>query len=525
MKKIFCFIMSITLVTALTACSKGTPNSGSASEQTSQSKPQSSPPPESEPVELSQYEINFPSYDEIKEQYPDKTVLVWVLPGTGYESHSPFHTREVNEYLDEKGCDYAVCFKPLSYEATVFPDSFADVVIEQIDNGEQIDIISPMSYDEYVFNGLYIPLDDYLKTGRGKELYDSVPEKLWDALRINGSIYGIELKASWTLSIDWVYYVNAELAQKYGYDITKPILDQLDILKAVKENEKNVDVFSTYLRIHEIVFSADVKEVAGGVYWNEETHSAECIFDDPKYIENLRFYETLKSSGLLNDMGKMNNSDTFFIFQDFESGSSAYDPAVNVKILYDEKNTVEAIPVFNGLTATRTSPYATGICSSSENKEKAFELMSLVYTDPALNNLMAYGIEGENFTLTDDFVHGIEGEDGIINPFNVWRFANDFIGYRDEDSPFTAEQYRELYENAPVHEDADFAFNGRSVADEIRAAWEIMFDFKLPDKDGDNAKTLDEVIAETREKLEQAGIQKIIDECNRQYEVYKNEIS
>ena len=531
MKKLFCLIMSIALATSLTACGKETPISNSTSEPTGLSESQSSTQPESEPAELSQYEINFPSYDEIKEQYPDKTVLVWTLPESGYERHSPFHTREINEYLDENGCDYAVCFKPLTDEHSLFPDGFVAAVTEQIDNGEQIDIISPLNYDQYVFNGLFIPLDDYLKTGRGKEMYDLVPEKLWDALRINGSIYGINLKASNTLSIDWVYYVNAELAQKYGYNITNPILDQLDVLKAVKENEKNVDVFSTYLRIEDIIECVDVKSVAGGVYWNEETHSAECIFDDPQYIEKLRFYETLKNSGLLNDMGKMNNSDTFFIFQDNKPGSSAYDPAVTVKILYDEKNIVEAIPVFDGLTATRSGcPIATGICSSSENKEKAFELMSLVYTDPDLNNLMAYGIEGENFTLTNGFVHEITG-DGFnfnMNPLNAYRFANDFIGYRidgyrNEASPFTAEQYRELYENAPIHEDADFAFDGRSVADEVRATWEIMSDFKLPSKGDDNDKTLDEVIAETREKLEQAGIQKIIDEGNRQYEAYKNE--
>ena len=523
MKRLFCLMMSIVLATSLTACSKEELSSDSTSEPTSSSKPQSSTEPESEPAELSQYEINFPSYDEIKEQYPDKTVLVWALMMTGYDAYSPFYTREVNEYLDEHGYDYVVCFKPLTDEYSLFPDGFVAAVTEQIDSGEQIDIISPVNYDEFVFNGLYIPLDDYLKTGKGKELYDSVPEKLWDTLRINGSIYGIELNTSWTLSPDWLYYVNAELAQKYGYDITRPILDQLDILKAVKENEKNVDVFSTYLRIDDILQCVDAKSVAGGVYWNEETHSAECIFDDPRYIEMLRLYDTLKSSGLLNDMGKMNNSDTFFIFQDNKSGSSAYDPAVNVKIKYED-NTVEAIPVFDGQTATRISPIATGICSSSENKEKAFELMSLVFSDPDLNNLLTYGIEGENFTLTDGVVHEIEitGDGVNINPLNAWRFANDFIGYRDEDSPFTAEQYRELYENAPIHEDADFAFDGRSVADEICAAWEVMFDFKLPATGGD-AQTFDKAIAETREKLEQAGIQKIIDECNRQYKVYKQE--
>lgn len=39
----------------------------------------------------------------------------------------------------------------------------------------------------------------------------------------------------------------------------------------------------------------------------------------------------------------------------------------------------------------------------------------------------------------------------------------------------------------------------------------------------DKDRTFDDVLAEYREGLYAAGVQKIIDECNKQYEEYKEE--
>lgn len=71
------------------------------------------------------YKDNFPSYEEIQEEYPGKTVLVWAIAETLYESSTPFHTSKVNEYLDEQGCEFAVCFNPVKryeYSNEMYPD-------------------------------------------------------------------------------------------------------------------------------------------------------------------------------------------------------------------------------------------------------------------------------------------------------------------------------------------------------------------------------------------------------------------
>lgn len=510
MKRFFGSFVSIMLVISLLACNNAvepdkTPTGADGTVTATGTD---------KPVEKSQYEINFPSYEEISAEYPDKTVLVWTILETPYERNAPFRTREINRYLDSKNCDYAVCFLPISDtdDAAAYPDECVSSVKRLIEDGKQIDLISFMNYEEFVHGGLYIPIDEYLTTDYGKELFDLMPERFWESLRINGKIYGINGGTLYTLSLDWGYYVNAELAEKYNYDVSKPILEQLDILKEVSNNENNCDVFSSPLRIHSIFHSADAKEITSGVYWNEETHCAECVFDNPIYIEKLRLYDTLNRNKLLtnNYMG-FGSSNTFFIVQENITGAVGYNEVESVEIEYGG-NTVKAIPVFNEPTAIRHCPAAAGICSSSENKDKAFELLSLIYTDPALNNLLTFGIEGEDYSLENNKA------DEPVNPYNAIRFSNDLICHQSYNVPFTAEEYRKIYENAVLHEDLDFSFDGKELAKEICAVTEIMNNFTLPE-----VKTLDEIIGVTRGQLEQAGIQRIIDECNRQYEVYRNE--
>lgn len=459
---------------------------------------------------------NFPSYDEVQAEYPGKTVLVWAIEASMYERIAPFRTREVNEYLDGQGCGFAVCFKPVDYDfnGDNYPNPCLAAFEELLDSGEQVDLLSPNGYDEYVFNGLYECLDEYLETDSGRELYGAFPEKLWESLKINGNIYGIA--GTNALNYDWGYFVNAELAEKYNYDITKPITDQLDILKAVKENEKGLDVFAVYSdSISGYAGNTNVKYISSSVYWNSETHSAECALDDPVYMERLRLYDTVKKTkgnnkSVLKDIS-FNWSKNFFIKSDSVAGGSVgYDGVKTVEVNYFE-NPVTAIPVFGERPMVRHSFDATGIYSKSAHKEAAFELLAKVFSDPVLNNLLVYGIEGEDYVLENGKVSEMQ------NPGNVSRFANPMICHSSERLPFTSETFAAIYESAGVCADIDFVLDPRNIADELNA--ELAASDKLILS---SERSLEDVLAEYREGLYAAGLQTIIDECNRQYEQYIN---
>ena len=461
----------------------------------------------------------FPTYDEVKELYPDKTVLVWTIEETGYERNYPFRAKEVNEYLDEKGYDFAVCFYPIRALQTDEENDFYATYVESLaKSGEPIDIVyssftyieeaGSNAYHKYIYNGLFEPLDSYFETEIGRKLYEIMPAKHWDGMRVNDHIYGID-GAMHTLSDDYGYYVNAQLADKYNFDISVSIEEQIDILKQVKENER-CDVFA----MHPNFFSTpsyfvDIQEITSAVYFDEETQTARCTLDNKVYLNRLKLFYELKKHELFADMG-MSTAKSFFIMQSHQSGAGTiYSSDTPINIEYND-NTISAIPVFNENTSVRSSYMATGICSYSKNKEKAFELLALTQIDSHLNNLLTYGIEGTDYNLSDGYV------DNINNPISLDRFANKMICHPDSKLSITPKQYKEIYENAELPDSISFAFDGRDFIAESYATSDEMGSFEFV-----GSGNFEDAIKDLYSKLNSAGLDKLIDECNRQYEEYR----
>ena len=462
----------------------------------------------------------FPSYEEVKSQYPDKTVLVWTLNDADFSSYT--RTHEINEYLAANGYDFVVCFDFVERQSAVmgnYPDERLDGLKKALSEGRPVDIVGTRIYHEYVAEGLLEPLDGYLEsTETGKKIYELMPENYWECLRANGSIYGVNGSLNCMLDSDGGYFVNAELAEKYGFDIEKPILEQLDILKAVKENEKNCAVFSLDIPM-DLNYYVHMKQLGGAVYWDGETHSAKCVLDNPEYMELLKFFDTLNKEGVLTLKTSYSAAKpTFFITQrGWQGGALGYDGTERMEYDY-YNNIVTAIPVFGGTSSLRSHPYmVTGVCSGSEHKDMAFELLALTQSDPELCNLLTFGIEGVDYNVTDGKVDRVE------NFMNPELFGNKLINYSFEGVDmvgskmfYSADKYREIFENAQMHADHDFCLDDRNIRQELNAVMDIMDKFVLPGKD----KSLDGALAELREKLNAAGLQKIIDEWNSQYEVY-----
>lgn len=522
MKRFFGILTIFLFVLYSSACSN---QSGQNAIETN-AEIESEPPTENNIIvenQFPQLEINFPTLEEVQEEYPEKTVLVWVIEETGYERNNPFRTREINQYLASKGHDFAVCFYPIrAFENSEQTDYYTTHVEDMVKQGEQADIIYSSftyieeagnnAYHKYVYNGLFEPLERYLDTEVGKKLYALMPEKHWDGMKVNGGIYGLDGTMT-TLSDDYGYYVNAELADKYGFDITKSIDEQIDVLKKVNAEENKCDVFAVYgYKLGRASYLSDIKEITQAVYWDEKAHTAKCVLDNPVYTERLNFLHGLVKDGLLVNMD-VKHSDTFFIMQGNKTGGRfVYDFANPIDVDYFDRK-IKVYPVFKESSSVRNCYMATGICTASENKEKAFELLALTHTDPYLNNLLTFGSEGTDYSLSDNRV------DTIVNPVSLDRFPNKMICNQYEGS-ISANEYREIYNNAVVHSDTDFAFDGRGLVDETYATSLIMMEYTLPSAD----KSLEESLSELRSSLEAAGLQKVIDECNRQYnEIYLQE--
>lgn len=529
MRKFLYMAASVLLLSTLTGCDTENSKTVSSTDasQVETSAPEDLTASESETgiiidnpiIDIS--ESGLKTYEEVQAEYPDKTVLVWAA--NSYCLDNAIRVSEANKYLTEKGCDFVFCMKSVQTDLNIsgnYPDLLASGIKAALDSGEQADIATSRIYSEFVSTDMFEPLDDYLSnTDKGRELYALMPKKYWEGLRANGKIYGVCGSLNNVLSSDYGCFVNPELSEKYGFDVTKPFLEQLDILRKVKQ-EENCLVFASDMTYYPSDL-VGLKMFGNGVYWNEESRTAECILDCSEYAEKLRFLDTLNREGMvMSRFGGGELRTDFFINETNQQGAAlGYGKGQTVEYNYYD-NKVSGIPVFDGTSAYRSAPYTvTGVLSASQNKDKAFELLALTQTDPYLCNLLSFGVEGEDYNLTDGKV------DNTASLFAPEIFGNKLISYSFEgvyssgEMYYSAEKYREILENAQMPADNDFCFDYSGVINEMNAVDKVFENFGLPS----GGVSLDDALTELRGKLENAGVQKIIDEVNRQYMECLNE--
>ena len=463
------------------------------------------------------WQDNFPDAETLKARYPDRNVLTWVFEETLYDRNFPFPTWEVNDYLDSIDCEYVVCFVPVSapLQNNADENTYTSKIWDMIENGEQVDIIfcsgqaaseaGNNAYWKDAFSGLFIPLDTYLTdTDIGRELYDLMPKEHWYALTVNGGIFGVD---GYLSSVDnaFTYEYNAELIEKYGYDINIPPYEQTEKIYEIADKE-NCDAMvynNGYARI--ICNWTNAKMLESCVYWDESEKCARAVFENDDYITKLKWlFNWGPDSPTVSD-----HKENFFLRTSavYGKGSSSisaqryFDSSIDTVSVSEDSYIISA---YN----------ATGICSASDHKDMAFDLLARVQTDTYLNNLLTYGVENTDYMIVD----GIP--DTVTNPFNTYRFANRMICYPKSSGDLTAEEYSDFYNSASTSSALEFAFDARAVIDASKNTCLVMYELDDTDKwkEFNNA---DEFIAYYTQQLKEAGIDKIIDECNRQYREYE----
>lgn len=407
--------------------------------------------------------------------------------------------------------------------------AYISFIQDKTDKNEPVDIICNFSrfvtneraegiapYNAAVYADIMEPLDKYFESDSGQRLYRLMPENFWKSLEINGMVYGFNGYFD-QLSYDFGYFVNKELDDQYGFNIDKPISEQIDILKTIKEKE-NIDIVAA-LNIDKMseadCFKAPKQLTDGVCIENGEIKS---ILDSQSYTETLRLFNTLFLNGLLSysNLSDSHKENAFIITDSRQAGAVAYKNRETVQIDYYGTK-IEAVPVFDGNTSVKTASVATGICSFSKNKEKAFEALSLILTDPYINNLLSYGIEGEDYSKSGnqavlDPIHG--------HPYGELRFSNKIICCPAESD---YENASEIYANAfncGNTNDLGFVFDGRNVENEIIA---VTFAIQKNLSNLLIAEDFDSEMESLRQNLTKAGLNTVIGECKRQYEEWSRQ--
>ena len=357
---------------------------------------------------------------------------------------------EYNNYLIAQGCDYVVKF---INEMTVFDQIRKDIQDKKIltigqlftyyqpwlrqlkQNDEQVDILSCGLSTGYldsdkdsptfgqminvvespdmdaVQDGLVSEITEYITNDSDTRLYDALPEYVWNLTMIDGKIYGVYNDTVYGKRSQIKF--NESVMQELG--LKKEDVDSLDEInavlsdiysqekEAVDKNEFMLIINNTSQSSYNLYADIDVDDNNISYKYDDEGNAyALNKYTDDEYLDFMESMALWNSKGyfagkyyyedyLADSVRAVINSGNWFMKLDYET--------------LDYSNKTDVVSIYlNDWIYNDNFNNMISISSWSENKDMAYDLLSRVFTDKYLSNLIRYGIKGKNYTISNGIV-------------------------------------------------------------------------------------------------------------------------
>lgn len=402
-----------------------------------------------------------------------------------------------------------------------------------VSSGEQVDLMdSVRQVSSFYKNGALLPLDDLLDT-YAPDIRDLVAEDFLGACTYAGDLYGIPTLRDLAKQQSFEYSV--EIANEYGlefeeYSTLEDLEEQFAKLEAAAPEMTSVLMtnspsgqFATGFGAGE--YSWDILSDNFGVIFNDqEDLTVQNLYTSDRYRDLLGILRRWYQNGYINEDAATSDAQ----FKDVmatgrllgrfcrnkpgyaEQESRLYSTEIGVTYLTEPVADSDQVS-FIAWTIPVTAAYP----------EKAMSFLELCYTDKTVVDLLSWGIEGVDYVIEDEENDIINYPDGV-DATNVgygaamnWAVGNQYIGHIfSGNSPDINEQLQEFNAAAEPSPVLGFSFDNSPVTNELTACTNVASKYRNGLETG--SVDFEAVLPQFQEELEAAGIQKIIDEKQRQ---------
>lgn len=402
-------------------------------------------------------------------------------------------------------------------------------------SGEKADLIFTSNWtNDYLINvnkGAFLDVTDLLLQ-HGPDILKQVPEKAWDAAKVNGKLYAII--NTQVLARTPGFLINKDMLDKYGYstDQFKTLADLTPFLEKVKAGEPDKypfklrgdeDILNTYLAA--IGLEHFASKNPGVVYINDDSSKVFNLYETPEFIGFLKQMREWYQKGIIRkDAASLKDTNSDEQAGKYVSKLSIINPDVpaNNASQYGGGDPAKVATVqFSKPYMSTGSIIATmtAISRTSEDPARAMMFYNLLYSDKELFNLMSYGIEGKHYTkVGDDLIKKIDNAGYWMD--TGWEYGNMFNSYR------TSELQPKWIPAGPDQNAAaipskmlGFSFDPSNVKSELAQTASVVDEFNAGLITG--IADPDTALPKMNEKLKKAGLDKIIAEMQKQIDAWK----
>ncbi len=371
-----------------------------------------------------------------------------------------------------------------------------------------------------------------MKDGTKVKMSDVIEDYYLQAAMVNGRIYGIpniqvisnprciemEKAVAEECGVDIEGLQEAAL-NNHDYESCKAYLDkitgELAKIKAKRPDMTTVNPFNPATgNIYE--------ELVGGCVIRRDGSSNEVVIkaftDEYKYyVDTIRsWYE---AGYIRNDIASKGNS--------FESTEEKRNTAVTdnswkpgQEVYFINERGVEPVYAWNEepyVLSTQALLTMVSVGANAKHPEEAVKFIYMMNSNKELYNLICWGIEGKHYTKNADGTATPIADSGYNIASSAWKYGNQFNGFVMEGQPLDVwEQTKKMNDEARKSPALGFVPDTTNIETELANITNVMAEYKAKTDFGTAPRSeyWDELVG----KLKDAGIEKVRDELQKQYD-------
>lgn len=393
--------------------------------------------------------------------------------------------------------------------------------------GEDFDLVFTSnwlnSFDENMSRDAFLPLND-LYEKYGQDIKNQIPDWLLDVAKVDGNLYAVPNQQIIARQLGFV--IQKEYADKYGFDKTslKDVREIEPFLDEIVKNEPNM--FPVDKRV-EAVLEKDKEKLASVAdgdcaYIKKDDASLSLIPVTEAAVEQLKLdNEWYKKGYIRKDIATVTDNSADVKANRYVCSLSSYKPGQGAEFTMRQGVEYIAVPIEGAyIQASSGIETMTAINVNSKNPEAAMKLLNLVYTDKEIFNELLFGIEGVHYNKTGENSAESVAETKYNYSAYAWRMGNQFNAHYlpgQEDGLWL--ETDKLNCEAQVSILRGFTFNPANVQAELAQIAAVNKEYKNGQF---TTKDIDKFIEEKNNKLKQAGLDKVLEELQKQIDEWKN---
>lgn len=382
----------------------------------------------------------------------------------------------------------------------------------------------------YVKNGQILALDDYFANSSDEfkeAFYEVCTDEDLRCMTIDGKLYGVANSGG----DDIVLNIDENIAQEFGIEpMQKMTLDDIDVFLE-KAHEAYPDRYAIMPQSGTTMMNARPywdglgdNKMIGVIPFYGDDYTVQNIFEMDEFKEFCSYTREWYEKGYMMADCMSNTEMADGLIRSGKAICSFNNGAFVNEENFHKDGFITALLDGPKADTTAVSGICWGINANSKNPDAAWKMMEIMYCDEEVIKLLVNGVEGVHYVVNDDGTASFpEGKDQTNNGYGAmaeeFLFPGRALSYPRQELGASYYADRKVFcDSCEKNAAYGMFFDSSTVTDEYSACCNVMDKYYAALMLG--AVSLDDVSEQATEELKAAGLDKVIEEKQRQLDAW-----